>query len=180
MTLQADARQAGPIARFPDCSWKLQTERLCLGLPDQSMAQQLAAWTTHPQISATLWPEDRINLNPRVVALAAWPRNGGAPVGELRLRPGSGQLSYFVVPALWGRGFATEMVNAVCEPVGLNLGLSSLGAVVLRDNLASLRVLEKSGFRFHGLTYASRAGGAVPRAALRFVRRIPKVVRIAK
>ena len=65
--------------------------------------------------------------------------------------PGWGvEILYFFDSRYWGRGYATELVNA-----GLALGfeeirLSVIGAFVHPNNLASNRVLEKCGFRFVG------------------------------
>ncbi|MGE5295538.1 MAG: GNAT family N-acetyltransferase [Solirubrobacterales bacterium] len=57
-------------------------------------------------------------------------------------------LAYAVLSSYWSRGYATEMGNAsLC--VGFeHLGLDSIGAWTLPDNLASQRVMAKLGFRY--------------------------------
>lgn len=167
----ANARQAEPSAPLLGTPWPLQTERLLLTLPDHATAHQLVSWAVDPQIAPSLWPQGRFNASTLVLALAAWQRDCGTLIGELRLRLDNGLLSYFVVPSAWGQGYATEMVRAVSDAATMKLTLPDVKAVVLRENVASRRVLEKSGFRFDGLTCASRAGGAALRTALRFVRR---------
>ena len=55
-------------------------------------------------------------------------------------------LGYRLVSAQWGKGLATEACRA-CVDWGFDvLGLERIIALVLPDNLASVRVLEKLGF----------------------------------
>ena len=62
--------------------------------------------------------------------------------------PGWGpEVSYFFHPAQWGRGLATELVRASVQEAFEALALPSLGAFARPDNAASIRVLEKCGFR---------------------------------
>ncbi|WP_084174550.1 GNAT family N-acetyltransferase [Afifella pfennigii] len=97
------------------------------------------------------------------------------PVGEITFKhPGSGapprampRLGYWIGRRFWGRGYATEALDAIVAAAFLEPGFAGkdfperLGAGVFTDNPASRRVLEKLGF--------SRAGGyllhAVPRHA---------------
>jgi RimJ/RimL family protein N-acetyltransferase len=63
--------------------------------------------------------------------------------------PGWGiEVLYFFDPACWGRGYATELVAASLRHAFRDLELPQVGAFATSDNLASIRVLEKSGFRF--------------------------------
>lgn len=56
---------------------------------------------------------------------------------------GETNLTYGIRRELWGRGLATEAVRAFLQEVPLR----ALVARAARDNLGSLRVLEKCGFR---------------------------------
>lgn len=47
----------------------------------------------------------------------------------------------------WGKGFATEVASAWVRAAFEEFGLSRLGAFVRPKNVASIRVLEKAGFR---------------------------------
>lgn len=47
----------------------------------------------------------------------------------------------------WGRGVATEAVRLFLAEVKARYGLRRVGAFAYADNAASLRVLEKNGFR---------------------------------
>lgn len=47
----------------------------------------------------------------------------------------------------WGKGFATEVASAWVRAAFEEFGLSRMGAFVRPKNVASIRVLEKAGFR---------------------------------
>ena len=65
--------------------------------------------------------------------------------------PGWGvEVAYFFHPSYWGRGFATELVRASLEHGFLQHGLETIRAFAHRENIGSIRVLEKCGFRFAG------------------------------
>jgi ribosomal-protein-alanine N-acetyltransferase len=65
--------------------------------------------------------------------------------------PGWGvEVAYFFHPSYWGRGFATELVQAALEQGFTQHGLETIGAFAHRENIGSIRVLEKCGFRFTG------------------------------
>ncbi len=57
-------------------------------------------------------------------------------------------LSYCVFePEAWGRGVASEAVRLFLQEVEERFKLQSLGAFTYAENIASVRVLEKNGFR---------------------------------
>ena len=58
------------------------------------------------------------------------------------------EVAYFVHPRLWGRGLASEIVEAALALAFRELALPAVGAFARPQNAASLRVLEKQGFRF--------------------------------
>lgn len=85
-------------------------------------------------------------------------RETGLPAGRAGLKatssPGraSVELAYALHPDCWGKGFAAEISRAL---IGLGfrlLPVDVLGAVALRSNLASQRVMEKTGLRYVGMT----------------------------
>lgn len=62
--------------------------------------------------------------------------------------PGWGvEIGYFLAPAFWGRGFATEPVMFCVGWAKLQAHWQTLIAFAHPENLASQRVLRKSGFR---------------------------------
>ena len=63
--------------------------------------------------------------------------------------PGWGvEVAFFFHPDYWGRGFGSELVRVSIQEGFSTHHLSELHAFAHRDNAASIRVLEKNGFRF--------------------------------
>ena len=56
------------------------------------------------------------------------------------------EVAYFVDSTYWGRGLATELVQASLSHAFRDLGLTQVGAFARAENRASLRVLAKAGF----------------------------------
>ena len=56
------------------------------------------------------------------------------------------EVGYFLHPAAWGRGYASELVAACTQIADDTLRLPELIAFAHPDNAASRRVLEKAGF----------------------------------
>lgn len=61
------------------------------------------------------------------------------------------EIGYFIDPAYWGLGFATEACNKVIELAFDQLGLNRIHAKTLVSNTSSIKVLEKIGFSFEGM-----------------------------
>jgi len=66
-------------------------------------------------------------------------------------------LSFRLKPEIWRQGYATEAVSVVVEFAFNKLMLSELSALIHPDNIASQRVIEKSGFHRDGLLFAGQA-----------------------
>ena len=64
--------------------------------------------------------------------------------------PGWIDLGFRLVPGSWGRGLATEAAHAWANAAFSRFHLATLVALVHPDNAASLRVVEKVGFRQRG------------------------------
>ncbi|MFA7433484.1 MAG: GNAT family N-acetyltransferase [Gemmobacter sp.] len=78
--------------------------------------------------------------------------HGGAEVqgviGLKDMERGQCEIGYWVAPALWNAGYASEAVRAM---IGANpLGLRTVFASVFQDNPASARVLTNCGFEYLG------------------------------
>ena len=58
------------------------------------------------------------------------------------------EVAYFFHPDFWGNGYATELVKASLEYGIRDLGLDVINAYSHKENIASIRVLEKCGFKF--------------------------------
>lgn len=122
---------------------------------------------TDPGVRRYLWDDvvisrERAEESVRA-AIAAADRNGrgmwlvrespgAAPCGFCgflaRDEPEDGELIYGLLPAVWGRGYASECARAVIEYGFGTLGLSRIVASMDAPNTASARVLERLGMRF--------------------------------
>jgi ribosomal-protein-alanine N-acetyltransferase len=58
------------------------------------------------------------------------------------------EVGYTVRAEEWGKGFATEMADAIVEVAVAGLGIRNLVAFTLPSNAASRRVMENAGFTF--------------------------------
>ncbi|MEO6788745.1 MAG: GNAT family N-acetyltransferase [Chthoniobacteraceae bacterium] len=85
----------------------------------------------------------------RVSDWVARERGSGRVTGAVQFA--GDNLGFFVSPDAWGQGYGREMVLACCERLPARLGLTELEATVMRENVASRRILERAGFAFAGL-----------------------------
>ncbi len=58
------------------------------------------------------------------------------------------EIAYGLMPQFWNRGLATEFVRTLIDNGFSQLGLDSIACVTRPDNIASQRVLEKTGFQY--------------------------------
>lgn len=65
-----------------------------------------------------------------------------------------GLIGYELLPAAWGRGLATEAVRAVVRFGHEQIELNRIEALVMLENHASVRVLQKAGFSEEGVLRA--------------------------
>jgi RimJ/RimL family protein N-acetyltransferase len=56
------------------------------------------------------------------------------------------EVAYGLLPEFWGRGYASELVRTAVAQGFVRLGVQEIVSYVLPDNIASRRVVEKSGF----------------------------------
>lgn len=76
-------------------------------------------------------------------------KSEGACLGSIQVtirRDGRAQLAYAIGVLYWGRGFATEACGCVIEAL-FDTGIPEVWAEVDARNLASMRLLERLGFR---------------------------------
>ena len=97
-------------------------------------------------------------VRPRISSISgsSWRRtrswSGAAQLSGISGAPfANAHLGYFVSEAHNGRGYATEAVRQAVEHAFAELGLHRVQAAVMPRNTASIRVLEKAGFREEGL-----------------------------
>jgi ribosomal-protein-alanine N-acetyltransferase len=83
--------------------------------------------------------------------------SGGAVVGGIGILLGqdiervSAEIGYWLGESVWGRGIATAAVVGLSRYALATFDLTRLFALPFADNLASRRVLEKSGYHLEGI-----------------------------
>jgi RimJ/RimL family protein N-acetyltransferase len=81
----------------------------------------------------------------------------GAFAGSVGVTPQVGwkshtaEIGYWLGEEFWGRGIATQVMKQMTEEAFAEGALKKLFAPVMAPNLASARVLEKSGFHLEGV-----------------------------
>lgn len=116
--------------------------------------------------------------DPRALGWGVWfaiGRQDRAIVGEAGFkgrpdRDGTVEIGYGIAPPHRGRGYATEAVEALCRWSFTHPEVRRVVAECAPDNVASIRVLEKTGFRpiggQAGFLYWENVGkrGSLPRS----------------
>jgi len=78
-------------------------------------------------------------------------KSTGEPIGFAGLKYleelGEVDVAYRLMPPTWGMGLATEVSRAAISYGFANLGLKQIIGLVMPENIASVRVLEKIGLR---------------------------------
>jgi RimJ/RimL family protein N-acetyltransferase len=99
---------------------------------------------------------------------------GSCSVMQLDREPGYGEIGFWVSAEARGRGVATRAVRLLADWAREELGLTRIDVLPHKDNLASRRVAEKTGFVDTGeLVGAPRAGVEEPLYAVYVWRRTP-------
>ena len=57
-------------------------------------------------------------------------------------------IGYRFLPQYWGKGYATEASHAILEYGFETLGLTRIIAIAMKENLGSIRVMQKIGMQF--------------------------------
>jgi [ribosomal protein S5]-alanine N-acetyltransferase len=65
-------------------------------------------------------------------------------------KPGTVEIGYWLIPRARGRGFGSRAVGLLARWAVTEAPLARVEALVVPDNIASQRVLEKAGFRREG------------------------------
>lgn len=111
----------------------------------------------YPEGAAARWiaqqPEAWLSGRAAIFAIAL--KRTGLVIGtvglEIEAADERAELGYWIDPAFWNRGYASEAAPAVVEFGFRQLGLNRIMAEHLLHNPASGRVLAKSGFRPEGV-----------------------------
>ena len=65
-------------------------------------------------------------------------------------KPGTVEIGYWLIPRARARGFGSRAVGLLARWAVTDASLARVEALVEPDNIASLRILEKAGFRLEG------------------------------
>lgn len=70
-------------------------------------------------------------------------------------------VGYRFLPEYWGKGLATEATIAILNYAYEDLKLKKIIALAMKENIASIRVMEKSGMTFDKIAPFEACGGEV-------------------
>ncbi len=62
------------------------------------------------------------------------------------------EVGYWFLPEFWGKGYATEVTNAIISWAFENLSNDRIFGFIFPDNIRSQNVLEKAGLRYIGMS----------------------------
>ncbi len=95
-------------------------------------------------------------------------RDSGEIIGDLAVRLSwagrAAEVGYSFSSAHWGRGYASEALQALIQYLFEDLGVSRVSATLHPDNIASAMLLERAGLLYEGhtkLSYWGEGEGAV-------------------
>lgn len=71
---------------------------------------------------------------------------GIVSIGKNQNETGVAEISYWLDPAAWNKGYATEAVGSLVNAAFAKLGVKKIRVRVRADNIGSSRVAEKLGF----------------------------------
>lgn len=107
---------------------------------------------------ARTYIEDRVLGSYRDHGFGMWltaQKSDGAAVGLAGLVRRDGldvpDVGYAFIQRAWGRGYAQEAAAAVLAHARGPMGIPKLAAITTPENFASMAVLRKIGFTFHGM-----------------------------
>jgi len=153
-------------------SWgtRLETGRLVIRTYGQADAEPWMAMMNDPEVRRYLPPAPpataetfhsamaRRHALERERGYAMWAvdaKDIGMFIGQCGVQPIPGgpevELAYHFNRASWNKGYATEAAGAVLAHALGPVGLDRVIAIVVPENVASWRVLEKLGMRYEGL-----------------------------
>jgi len=155
---------------------RIETERLTLALYTERDKNDFVRLLTDPVVmryvdkgplspkqAAFLWQQLTQEFYPAGIdtVWAVFAKDDGRYVGNASLRPRPERLQdweigYYLKPAEWGKGFATEIALRLVS-YGLEVaGLDEVFATVDKENRASINVLKKAGLSMFRKEYDDR------------------------
>ena len=80
---------------------------------------------------------------------------GDTGINAVEGKPEEVEIGYGICGKYRGKGYATELVEAMTGYAVASFGIRVLYGRVMRGNVASVRVLEKNGYVFQGEEYGA-------------------------
>ena len=133
----------------------LHTTRLLLRPWEVSDAQALYIQAHNPIIGKRCgWPAHKSVEESREIIQSDNTLIGSIGLllqGESRLSVGENEaeIGYWLGEDFWGKGYMTEAALQIIHYAFEELSLTQLWAGIYKENIASQRVIEKCGFRYH-------------------------------
>lgn len=149
---------------------RLETPRMFGERIQRGHLEELRILLLDPRVARTLWPGRSEPRDDDVIAsmnskVDHWKRFGfglwllrDRTTGEMVGRGGlqwtnvedthEVEAGWAIVPDRWGEGLATELACSALDVAFGHLGLDQVVALALPENMASRRVMEKSGFAY--------------------------------
>ncbi len=127
--------------------WEWKNDReVTRSLADPSDVSTLEEWEKWYENLASKKPTKRafaiLNEESKIVGIVI--------VSRIDFRNGTAEIGYFLGKEYWNRGYASEAVKLILEYCFRYMNLRKVFARTYENNVASIRVLEKNGFRLVG------------------------------
>ncbi|PPK82980.1 ribosomal-protein-alanine N-acetyltransferase [Lacrimispora xylanisolvens] len=150
---------------------EILTERLCLKEYDKSCINDFyklkscpSVWTYSTFVPVQSMGEAELLLNEQIVSrqqnkggfMPLYKRDNGQYIGEagiisINRNADRCEIGYNLLPEFWNQGYATEIATKLVLHAINALKFERVEALVLSDNKASCRVMEKCGFKCEGI-----------------------------
>ena len=164
-----DNRRSVDYGSMSSAEWWLTTDRLALCrmterdldwlaalYADADVTQYLGGLKTRAQVADMMRTRiiEYYDAHPGLGAWMTIERATGAQIGFHLINNIQGetiiQVGYGLLKPYWGKGYATEMAEAVLRHGFVTLGLPRIAGIANLPNVASQRVLEKIGLERNG------------------------------
>ncbi len=135
--------------------WNNEDVQVMFDMASDPAIGMRAGWRPHETLQDSL--DFIVDSRLRPDAYAVIERSTGRPIGcvellhdpkIIRKGPKDAEIGYWIGSQYWNRGYATEAVGILLDKA-FSIGIPKVWGQCLEDNIASYRVLEKCGFRFH-------------------------------
>lgn len=148
-------------------AWPEDCEELIALITDTSVARDIAAahWPRTAEEAQRFIVREPERLLPHFF-ITLPTADGARPIGSIGLFRNADEveLGYWIARRHWGQGYATEATRAVLG-LARAIGHRRVVATHFADNVASVRVLQKTGFQPTGeqrIRHSAQRGGAAP------------------